>query len=54
MGDVMRRWEYTLIVPGAQSDRCFDDLGQVGWELVGFDKDGNAWFKRPAEKNVEP
>jgi hypothetical protein len=49
----MTRWEYTFIAPENQNDRAFDDLGQDGWELVLVDKDGNAWFKRPASKREE-
>lgn len=50
----MTRWEYVFIEPGEQNDRAFCDMGQDGWELVGFDKGGNAWFKRPAPKREEP
>lgn len=41
----MTQWEYIL-----RSDvdiGVADSLGIEGWELVGFDKNGDAWFKRP-------
>jgi len=49
----MTRWEYQLVEPDGQNDRAFCEMGQEGWELVGFDKDGNAWFKKPAFKRED-
>jgi hypothetical protein len=40
-------WEYCMVVKQRVSDKHFNDLGDNGWELVGFDADGDAWFKRP-------
>lgn len=51
------KWEYSYIFcesfngPGIVD--AFNRDGTEGWEMVGFDSKGYAWFKRQAESEPE-
>lgn len=40
------KWEHKEVKKDDVSVEAFDSLGSLGWQLVAFDKWGNAWFKR--------
>jgi hypothetical protein len=46
------RWEYGC-EEGRPDKVMLDKRGAEGWELVAFDSDGDAWFKRPIEEREE-
>jgi hypothetical protein len=49
----MVRWEYFMVPADYHMDHnSLYQLGQDGWELVGFDPHGNAWLKRPVRPGV--
>lgn len=43
----MRRWEYQRITNWKPSERELNNVGDEGWELVGFTHFGEYIFKRP-------
>lgn len=47
-GRAKMKWEYLSTAPSVG----FGVLGESGWELVGFDQNGRAHFKRPIEEGT--